>query len=851
MKKALIDFAKTHLLIIAGFLALSIVYMYPVLEGKVLSLHDMDQFDGMRQELKAYHEETGEYSQWTNSIFSGMPAFHVGEYGAKTTVFRELSKVTRLGLGYRSPIGILFVYFICFYVLLLVLRVNPWLSAIGAAAFALSSYNLIILAVGHLSKAYAIAYMAPVVGGMLLTYRGKLLRGGILFMLGLGMELYSNHLQITYYLLFIAVAIVLAKWVWAIKEKQVRSFFTASGVLLAGAVLALLPNLSSLWVNYEISKQSMRGEPVLADNSDNQTTGLDKDYALAWSYGKAETFSLMIPYMTGGKTGAIGENEQAMMKVDPQYRESVAGQNQYWGAKASTQGDNYSGAIVVFFFILGLLLIKGPMRWWVVVTTLLSITLAWGNNFRGLSDFFLDHIPLYNKFRTVEMILVIACFNIPLMAFVAVEQIRKEPDFLVKSKKQLLIAFGLTGGLSLLFFLVPGIFSFFSEYEQQVFRQQLAGAQPQYAEQFRTFMGELEKARIAIFRHDAIRSFVLIGLAFLLTWFYAGKKLRASWFLGGLGILIIADLWLVDLRYLNKDNFISQREKREAIAATPADNFILEDPDLHFKVANLTKSVWQDGTTSMYHSSIGGYHGAKLQRYQDLIDHYLSPELQMLVTVLNESPTRADVDSVLVRLNGLNMIDTKYFILNPAGQPLENPYAFGSAWLVKDYRIVADANEEIASLATTNLLETAVVERPFGHVLSDDLKHDSVSGSVELTEYRPNRMTYRANLDQKTLVVFSEIDYENGWHATIDGQPVEHLRADYLLRALPVDAGEHTIVFEFRFRPFDAGEKISLAGSFLVILVLLGGVGFSVYSGDSRKRTITEPAIKEKPLNQG
>ncbi len=828
MKKALIEFSRTHLLIVLAFLGLSALYMSPLIEGRVLSQHDMLQVRGMAQELKEFEAETGEHSQWTNSMFSGMPAFHVGPNGARTTVFREMSKALRLWMGFSNPLANLFIFMLCFYVLLIALRVNPWLSAIGAVAFALSSYNIVIIQVGHVNKAYAIAFMAPIIAGMLVTYRGKYLGGSLLFLLGLGLEIYSNHLQITYYTLILALVIVIVKGVFAVKNKALHPFLKASGMLLAAALIAILPNFSSLWVNYEISKQSLRGAPVLSQNEAKQTSGLDKDYALAWSYGKAESFSLMIPNMTGGKTGALGENEKAMEQVDPQFRESIAGQNAYWGAKQFTQGDNYSGAIVVFFFVLGLLLIKGPMRWWVLVTTTLSLMLAWGNNLQGFSYFFLDHVPLYNKFRTVEMILVIACFNIPLMAFVILERIRKEPDLILQNKRQLIAAFALTGGLSLLFYLIPGLFSFFSDYEQQAFNQQLATADPQYANQFRNFMSELEATRIYIFRHDAMRSFLLIAAAFGLTWFYAHKKLKAPWFLAGLALLIVSEMWLVDRRYLNKDNFVSKREERNEITASVADKAILKDPSLHYKVANLSVSPWQDATTSYYHSSVGGYHGAKLRRYQDMIEHYFSPELQSLIGVLNSKPTVAAVDSVLQKLQGLNMINTRYFILNPQGQPLMNRFAFGNAWVVGDYRIMPGPDEEIAAIGQTNLRQTALVEESFADLLSEDLKHGQGQGSITLSEYRPNRMTYQARLDQKSLVVFSEIFYENGWHATIDGEPVEHLRANYILRALPVDAGTHEIVFSFKFRPFELGEKISLAGSFLVLLILIGSAFFGL-----------------------
>jgi len=830
MKKALIDslisFSKTHLIILLAFLALAVVYMSPVLDGKVLSQHDMIQYEGMKQELNDFQEETGESSQWTNSLFSGMPAFHVGPTGSKTTVFRELAKVFRLGGATDNPIVILFTYLICFYILLITLRVSPWLSAIGAIAFALSSYNLIILQPGHISKAYAIAYMAPVVAGILHTYRGKYLTGGLLFVLGLGIEVYYNHLQITYYLVLLSLIIVLSLGVNALMEKQLKKFLMASGVLLIAALLAILPNLSSLWVNYEISKQSLRGAPELTLDKENQTSGLDKDYALSWSYGKVETFSLMIPYMTGGKTAAMGENERAMEKVSPQMKETIAGQNQYWGAKASTAGDNYSGAIVVFFFVLGLLLIKGPLRWWILISSLLSIMLAWGSNFPALSHFFLDHVPFYNKFRTVEMTLVIVCFNIPLLAFLALDRITRDPDLIAKNRNQFLLAFGLTGGLSLIFFLVPGIFNFFTEREQLVFNQQLQGANVQYASQFRQFMDELEAARIYIFRHDAIRSFILISIAFGLTWYFANKKLKIAWFLGALAVLVTLDLWLIDQRYLNKDNFVSERQQENSWALTQADEIIHQDEDIHYRVANLTVSPWMDGTTSYHHKSIGGYHGIKLRRYQDLIDVYLSQGLQSIVEVLNAQPTPALVDSVLAEQQVLNMLNTKYLILNPSSAPLRNLHAMGHGWLVKDIKLVANPDEEYLALGNTDLSQVAVVDSRFEELVPDRFRHEELTGSVTLTEYLPNRMSYNVNVGQPTLVVFSDIYYEGGWKASIDGEAVSHLRANYILRALPVEAGNHKVEFEFVFEPFEKGEKISAAGSVIILLIFLGLLGY-------------------------
>ena len=490
---------------------------------------------------------------------------------------------------------------------------------------------------------------------------------------------------------------------------------------------------------------------------------------------------------------------------------------------------------MVFFFVLGLLLIKGPMRWWIILSSMLSIMLAWGSNFPALSHFFLDHVPFYNKFRTVEMTLVIVCLNIPLMAFLMVDRLSKEPGLFIQHKKQVLIAFGLTGGLSLLFFLFPGIFSFFSSQEQQVFNQQLAAADPQYASQFRQFTDELELARISIFRHDAMRSFLLIAMAFALTWFFANKKLKLTWFLAGLALMITLEMWMVDRRYLNKDNFVSKREQENTRSTSQADALILQDPDIHYRVVNLTLNPWADGTTSFHHKSIGGYHGIKLRRYQDLIERYLSTELQNVIGALNSQPTASMMDSVLSDQQVLNMINTKYFILNPTGQPLRNNAAMGHGWLVENIKLVENADEEYLALASSDLTRTAVVDKRFEGLIPDGLSHPEVSSSVVLTEYKPNHMTYQVTAGQKSLAVFSEVYYGDSWSAFIDGKPVPHLRANYILRALPVEAGTYTVEFKFGFEPFEKGEKISLAGSILVLLLLLGGLGSGTYKYLIRK----------------
>jgi hypothetical protein len=839
MKQVLVDFAKSHLLVILVFIVITLAYFSPLLEGKVLNQYDLHNATGMAQELTRYHEQTGEYAQWTNSMFSGMPAFHVGPTGARRTIFSYIAGVLRFGASFSSPFTNFMLYLLGFYILLLSFRLSPWLSGIGAAAFALSTYNILIISVGHINKAYAIAFMAPVIAGMLLTYRGKYLTGGLLFLLGLGLEIYSNHLQITYYLLILVLIVIITLLVFAFREKSLKNFIIASTILAVTAIFAVLPNVSNLWINYEISKQTMRGKPALSQDQDNQTSGLDKDYALDWSYGKAETFSIMIPDIKGGGTGRLGDNKNAMRKADQRFRDALKDQNRYWGDKTVTAGPVYAGAIIVFFFVAGLFIIKGSIRWWIIISTLLSIMLAWGRHFPGLSYFFLDHVPLYHKFRTVEMTLVIAAFNIPLMAFLAIRKIIEEPDIITKEKKRIFIAYGLTGGLSLVFYLLPGMFTFFSERELSYFNGQIANAGPDYAEQFRAFMDSLEDIRKYIFRFDAIRSFFFISAAFLLVWFYVTKKLKLSWLLAGLGFFILIDLWLVDRRYLNNDNFMTERQNQNFFAKTPADEYILNDPDPHFRVANLTVSPWQDATTSYYHKSIGGYHGAKLRRYQDLIEYYLSGSLEEIIQTLRTQSTNARIDTVLSRQQVLNMLNTKYIIYNPSYPPILNPYAMGNAWITGKIQTVNNPDEEILTLASTDLRHNAVVDIQFAGLLPDELNDGQTSGNVHLTEYRPDYLSYESELDRKSLVVFSEIYYEGGWKAYVDGAPVEHLRANYILRALPVNAGKHKIEFRFEFMPFETGEKISYAGSVLVLIILLAGFAYQIYLSLFKKSGVT------------
>lgn len=826
MKEKLTEFAKTHLVVIITFFALSVAYFHPQIGGKVLDQFDTHNAEGMARELELYHEETGEYAQWTNSMFGGMPAFHVGPHGQSTSVFGYLGKILTLGMDYSNPIGILYLYLLGFYLLLISLRQNPWLSLIGAIAFAFSSYNLIILGVGHTTKAYAIAFMAPLIGGMLLVYRQRYLAGGILFLLALGLEIRSNHLQITYYLMMMVLIITIVYGVYSIREKQLKPFLKANGILLVAGLLAVLPNITSLWVNYAIVDQTTRGPSELTVNQEDRTSGLDRSYALGWSYGRTETLSLMIPSIRGGGTGAIGTNERAMEKVDPVYRETLQNWNRYWGPKSVTEGPVYAGAILVFLCVLGLLILRGAFFWWILVTTLLSIFLAWGKHLPGLSNFFLDHVPLYNKFRTVEMILVIASVNIPLMGMVMLKKIIDNQDFIKKNKKKFLISFGLTGGLALIFYLFPGIFSYITEQEQQNIDAQVAAADPQYARQFaqqaREFLGELELARQSIMKFDAIRSFFFITAAAVMIWLYSIKRIRLNYLLLGLGGLILVDLWGVDRRYLNKDDFLDERQDANVFRPTQADQIILADRDPDFRVLNLTRSPFMDGITPYFHKSIGGYHGAKLLRYNELITYHVAGSIQRIAMQLQQQPSEDELQNLLAGQGVLNMLNMKYIIVSPSQPPILNNSSFGHAWFVPGVRIVENADEEILTLGQVDLHGTAIVDKRFEELVPAEIRDlDSISGSIRLVDYAPGMLKYETSAAQDQLAVFSEIYYEGGWKVLLDGRPADLLRANYVLRAMEIPAGDHNIEMEFNFAPFVNGQKISILGSIIVLIILI------------------------------
>lgn len=803
---------------ILSFIVISFAYFNPLLEGKRLEQHDIAMFKGMSKEIVDFREQTGEEALWTNSMFGGMPAWQISVvYG--NNLIRYVKKVVQLWMPY--PANAVFVYMLGFFLLMLVLGINPWLSMAGAIAFAFSSYFFIILGAGHTSKAYAIGYMAPVLAGIILAYKGKYLWGALLAAIALALQIEAGHLQITYYLLLIIIILAVIQFVDAIRFKTLPHFFKASVFLILGAVLAVLTHSTNLYATYNYGKDTMRGTPVLSKNETDQTKGLDRSYITHWSYGIGETWSLLIPNAKGGATAAFGASHPALEQADRGLRQALSQQNAYWGDQPGTSGPVYAGAIVIFLFVLGLFIVKGKYKWILLAATILSILLSWGKNFMPFTDFFLDFIPGYNKFRAVSMTLVIAELTIPMLGFMALYRIFKNPELLNKNRKYYFLAYGLTGGITLLFYLMPTLFfSFFSQFELEQFnriRETNAGD----AAQIDAFTAQLELVRVHIFKADAMRSFLFITLAASVLYIYGMGKLKQHWLIVAFTLLILVDMVPVAQRYLNNNNFVPKRKVEKPFQLTKADQEILKDTDPNYRVLDITKNIFNDASTSYFHHSIGGYHGAKLQRYQDVIDHYLQTEIQAVLTSFENNPTLDAIDQNLASQNMLNMLNTKYIIYSPGATPITNYRALGDVWTVSEINWVDTPNDEIDALETIEPAKTAVINREFEDLLQGFSGGDA-RAAIQLTAYAPNELVYDFKSQADELVVFSEIWTREGWSLFVDGEEHPLLRANYLLRAALIPAGDHTL--EMRYEPavWAIGETISLISSLALILLALG-----------------------------
>ncbi len=820
-----IDFKKLvpHIVAVLVMIVISFAYLHPLLEGKRLQQSDITHWKGMSKEIVDFREETGKEALWTNSMFGGMPAYQIS-VKHDSNLIGFFDKIFTLGLPH--PAGLLFLYFIGFYILLVSLRVNPWIAIGGALAYAFSSYFLIILEAGHNSKAHAIGYMAPVLAGIMLTFRGKYYLGAILTALFLSLEIKANHLQITYYLMLTVLLLAVCVFYNALKEKRIKDFIKATGFLVVAAILAIATNITNLWATWEYGKETIRGKTELTTQLENRTTGLDKDYATQWSYGVGETFTLLIPNTKGGATGALGNNEKALNGIDPQVASTIANQNHYWGDQPFTSGPVYVGAIMAFLFVLGLFITKGSTRWWLLTVTILSIMLAWGKNFMPFTDFFLNYIPGYNKFRAVSMTLVMANLAIPLLAILALQVVFNNREVLRNNKKPLWISVGITAGLVLIFYLMPNtFFSFLSQAEASSIQQQRQSLDASQAQGFDMVVYNLKAARISIFKADALRSllliFAVVGLIY--SWLYI--KLNKAYFFAAFTILIMIDMIPVASRYLNKEDFHSKSAVANPYKPTDADNLILKDKDPNFRVFNLTVSTFQDASTSYFHKSIGGYHGAKLRRYQEIIEHHISQN----------------------NMNVLNMLNTKYFIVpGPDRRPEVqiNFEALGNAWFVQDIKIVNNADQELEALNDFDPAKIAIVDKRFNNLVSDFKPSIDTIAKIDLTTYAPNKLSYKYESSADQLAVFSEIYYSKGWNAYIDGKPAPHFRVNYILRGMIVPAGTHTVEFVFEPSVYYTGSTISLVSSILLLL-LAASYLFYLYKGRNKSVVEQEKAIPD------
>lgn len=830
MKK--IDFKKLtpHLIAIVIMVIITFAYFHPLLDGKKLFQSDITHWKGMSKEILDYRASTGKEALWTNSMFGGMPAYQISVKHT-SNIIGFFDKIFTFSLPH--PANLLFLYFIGFYILLISLRVNPWLAIGGALAFAFSSYSLIILEAGHNSKAHAIGYMAPVLAGILLTFRGKIYLGSILTALFLSLELKANHLQITYYLLLIVLLLGICVFIDSVRNKKINEFIKASGFLIVAAILAVATNITNLWSTWEYGKETIRGKTELTTEKENRTSGLDKDYATQWSYGIGETFTLLIPNAKGGASDALGNDEKAMKGIDPQVANSIAGQNHYWGDQPFTSGPVYVGAIIMFLFILGLFVTKGNTRWWLLAVVVLSIVLAWGKNFMPLTDFFLHYVPGYNKFRAVSMTLVMANLAIPLLAILGLQAILNNRDVLLRNKKPLWISLGITGGLTLLFYILPDtFFSFLSQGEIGAIEQQRQSLDSNQLQGFDLVVSNLKAARINVFKADALRSLLLVLAAagLIYTWLYT--KLNKGYFFAGFALLVIIDMIPVASRYLNKDDFQNRSMVANPYKPTEADQIILKDTDPNFRVYNLTVSTFQDASTSYFHKSIGGYHGAKLRRYQEIIDHHI----------------------VKNNMNVLNMLNTKYFIVPGADKRPEiqiNFEALGNAWFVSEVKTVDNADQEINALTDFNPANTAVVDKRFSNLIAGFKPVIDSTATIKLTKYAPNKLNYTTQSNSDQLAVFSEIYYDKGWKAFIDNKPTPHFRVNYILRGMVVPAGNHTI--EFRFEPsvYYTGNIISSVSSIIILLLAAVYIFLEFKKKNSGAAIVKEDETKDsKPVSK-
>lgn len=811
------------LIAIVAFVLLSFVYFFPAdIEGRILFQQDASAGLGAGHEAAEYYQETGERSRWTDALFGGMPTYQISPSYDSTEPLGWAQKVYQLFLP--DYVYLTFIMLLGFYILLRAFGLSPWLSGLGGVLWAFSSYFFILISAGHIWKFVTLAYIPPTLAGVVMAYRGKLLPGALVFALFTALQVKSNHVQMSYYFLFVILLFVLAYLADAIKRKAVPQFLKATGVLVVAGLVGLSINLSNLYHTWSYSKETMRGKSELveadATKSQNTTGGLDRDYITQWSYGIGETMTLLVPDMKGGASVPLSQSSEAMAKANPQYTSLYGSLTQYFGDQPMTSGPVYVGAFVLFLFFVGCFIVKGPMKWALVAGTVLSIVLSWGKNFMLPTDLFIDFVPMYNKFRAVSSILVIAEFTIPLLAVLALKEIIQRPDVFSKDKKAFFISLALTLGLALLIWIAPGMFTDFVPQQEADMLNSAAAQGMIPSTEVAGIIQNLGEMRRVLVTSDALRSAIIVAIGVAILLLFIRGKLRAPWAIGCIAALCLADMWTVNKRYLNDAQFVQPTVRTTTFVQTDTDKQILQDKDPDYRVLNFATNTFNENNTSYWHKSIGGYHAAKLRRYQELIEHHIAPEMQEAYSEVARAG--GDMDSVMAnKFSTINMLNARYFIFptNSGTVPIRNPYALGNAWFVKNVRYVDNANEEIDALGDILPAETAVVDNRFKATLqgAENLSKE-VTSTIDLLSYRPNRVVYQSQNPNDGVAVFSEIYYPNGWQVSIDGQPVELARADYVLRSLYIPAGNHTIEMTFDPQSIHITETIAYIATALLLI---------------------------------
>ncbi len=818
MNKQFFSGITPHIIAVLLFIILSYVYFTPVLEGKQLLGHDTESWMYMAKETIDYNDTHEDVTLWTNSMFGGMPTYQI----SMTQPYNLVSYIEKIFIIFQRPVFFVVLYLLGFYILMLSFGAKPWLAIVGAIAFTFASYNFIIIQAGHNSKAITIAYMAPLIGAVFVAFRKNLIAGGVLTALFLSLAIRANHIQILYYTLLVLLFFGINELVFSIKDKQFAKFLKSTGVVLGAAIIAMAMNATSLLTTYEYSQYTMRGKSNgLTVDTQNSQHGLNKDYITQWSYGVDETMTLLIPnFMGGASAGKLGADSYTASKLRSMGVPNVDNMMKdmqlplYWGTQPGTSGPVYLGAVVIFLFVLSFFIVERRILLWLVPMIALTLMLSWGRNFQWLTDIFIDYLPMYNKFRTVSMILVATGFGITLLAMLALKKVLEYESDTKKMLKSVYISAGITAGIALIFALIPSLAgSFVSPTDAQ----QLQG-------DYSFMLETLPADRKAMLQSDAWRSFAFILIAAGLLWLYTNKKIKQMLAVALFGVLLLADLMPVAKRYLNDDNFGRKRRFESLIQPTAADNLILQDKS-QYRVLNATVNIFNDASPSYFHKNIGGYHAAKLRRYQELINMQIEGEIGQLFGAFGRAQTFDDIKPVLDSLGVLNMLNMKYVIYNKDAVPLVNTNANGNAWFVNKIISAANANEEMKLVGEIDTKTTMVADKEFAALLPAKIFPDSTA-KIQLASYQPNHLIYEFSSAADQMAVFSEIYYDKGWNAYIDGQKVPYLRANYLLRAMPLKAGNYRIEFKFEPSSYKNGNTLALASS-IVLILLIGGYIFT------------------------